>query len=138
MAYRSRVVFSERSRPEIFCCVLEGRRSRSTWLLKRTVISEQAELGRTAVLGRDHRLVDDEPGQPAHRPSAPPAGGRLDILVPDRLRNAPSLVPVWLTVKFGTPGRSQATDDVEFADAPFFRRRWRPLLNPASVGVASA
>ena len=29
MAYRSRVVFSERSRPEIFCWVLEGRRSRS-------------------------------------------------------------------------------------------------------------
>ena len=29
MAYRSRVVFSERSRPLIFCWVLEGRRSRS-------------------------------------------------------------------------------------------------------------
>ena len=33
MAYRSRVVFSERSRPEIFCWVLEGRRSRSAWLV---------------------------------------------------------------------------------------------------------
>src|SRR5271165_6667098 len=32
MAYRSRVVFSERSRPLIFCWVLEGRRSRSAWL----------------------------------------------------------------------------------------------------------
>jgi hypothetical protein len=29
MAYRSRVVFSERSRPLIFCWVLAGRRSRS-------------------------------------------------------------------------------------------------------------
>jgi len=29
IAYRSRVVFSERSRPLIFCWVLEGRRSRS-------------------------------------------------------------------------------------------------------------
>ena len=29
MAYRSRVVFSERNRPEIFCWVFEGRRSRS-------------------------------------------------------------------------------------------------------------
>src|SRR6516165_4617603 len=32
MAYRSRVVFSERSRPEIFCWVFAGRRSRSAWL----------------------------------------------------------------------------------------------------------
>jgi hypothetical protein len=32
----------------------------------------------------------------------------------------------------------QAADDVKFADAPFFRRRWRRLPNPASVGVASA
>jgi hypothetical protein len=29
IAYRSRVVFSERSRPEIFCWVFDGRRSRS-------------------------------------------------------------------------------------------------------------
>jgi len=29
MAYRSRVVFSERSRPEIFCWVFAGRTSRS-------------------------------------------------------------------------------------------------------------
>ena len=32
IAYRSRVVFSERSRPEIFCWVFDGRRSRSAWL----------------------------------------------------------------------------------------------------------
>jgi hypothetical protein len=32
MAYRSRVVLSERSRPLIFCWVLEGRRSRSAFI----------------------------------------------------------------------------------------------------------
>jgi len=29
IAYRSRVAFSDRSRPEIFCWVFDGRRSRS-------------------------------------------------------------------------------------------------------------
>ena len=33
MAYRWRVVVSERSRPEIFCWVLAGLKSRSAWLL---------------------------------------------------------------------------------------------------------
>ena len=33
IAYRSRVVLSERSRPLIFCWVFNGRRSRSAWLL---------------------------------------------------------------------------------------------------------
>ena len=37
MAYRSRVVFSERRRPEIFCWVFEGRRSRSAWLDDRAI-----------------------------------------------------------------------------------------------------
>ena len=39
MAYRSRVVFSERSRPEIFCWVLEGRRSRSAFMRPRVRVS---------------------------------------------------------------------------------------------------
>ncbi len=57
------------------------------------VVSERTEPGGTAVLGRDHRLVDRRPpGRPARPPSAPPAGGPPGHPCP---RPTPATPPAW-------------------------------------------